>query len=108
MRGMQSRNIIVIGASAGGFGPIKEIVAGLPADLGASIFIVWHMSPDVLGVLPTVLSKLETISSRTCRRPRTHPGLAHLRSSAGSAFSSGWRIRAFDARTPGESLPPCN
>lgn len=61
MRGMQSRNIIVIGASAGGFGPIKEIVAGLPADLGASIFIVWHMSPDVLGVLPTVLSKLETI-----------------------------------------------
>jgi two-component system chemotaxis response regulator CheB len=52
-----TRNIIVIGASAGGFGVIREIVAGLPANLNASIFIVWHISPDVRGVLPQVLNQ---------------------------------------------------
>lgn len=58
---METRNIIVIGASAGGFEAIKKLVAGLPSDLPASIFIVWHMSPDVRGVLPQVLNRLETI-----------------------------------------------
>jgi two-component system, chemotaxis family, protein-glutamate methylesterase/glutaminase len=58
---MDSRNIIVIGASAGGFEALKKLVAGLPSDLQASLFIVWHMSPDVRGVLPQVLNRLETI-----------------------------------------------
>ena len=58
---MEKRNIIVIGASAGGFGAIKKLVAGLPADMPASIFIVWHMSSDVQGVLPHVLNKSQTL-----------------------------------------------
>lgn len=58
---METRNIIVIGASAGGFEAIKKLVAGLTSDLQASVFIVWHMSPDVRGVLPQVLNKLETL-----------------------------------------------
>lgn len=58
---MESRNIIVIGASAGGFEALKKLVAGLPSDLQASLFIVWHLPSDVRGVLPQVLSKLETI-----------------------------------------------
>jgi two-component system, chemotaxis family, protein-glutamate methylesterase/glutaminase len=58
---MESRNIIVVGASAGGFEALKRLVAGLPPDLRASVFIVWHMSSDVRGVLPQVLNKLETI-----------------------------------------------
>lgn len=55
---METRNIIVIGASAGGFEALKKLVAGLPPDFQASLFIVWHMAPDVRGVLPQVLSKL--------------------------------------------------
>lgn len=51
------RDIIVIGASAGGFEAIQTLVAGLPADFKASIFIVWHMSPDTTGILPFVLNK---------------------------------------------------
>ncbi len=54
---MKPRNIIVIGASAGGFEGLKKLVAGLPADLAASIFVVWHVSPDVRGVLPQVLNR---------------------------------------------------
>jgi chemotaxis response regulator CheB len=37
---MESRNIIVIGASAGGFEALKKLVGGLPQDLQASLFIV--------------------------------------------------------------------
>jgi len=54
---LDKRDIIVIGASAGGFEPLKTIAAGLPADLEASIFIVWHMPPMVRGVLPDVLNR---------------------------------------------------
>lgn len=54
---MEKRNIVVIGASAGGFEAIKKLVASLPADLEAAIFIVWHMAPEVRGVLPYVLNR---------------------------------------------------
>ena len=40
---MNKRNIIVIGASAGGFEAIRTLAAGLPSSLDASIFIVSHM-----------------------------------------------------------------
>src|SRR3954463_2284254 len=58
---MEKRNIIVIGASAGGFEAYKTIVSSLPDYIEASIFIVWHMSPDVRGILPQVLNRLNTI-----------------------------------------------
>ncbi|GAB3928534.1 chemotaxis protein CheB [Larkinella terrae] len=58
---MEKRNIIVMGASAGGFESFKKIVADLPPDLDASVFIVWHMAPSIRGVLPQVLSKITPI-----------------------------------------------
>jgi two-component system chemotaxis response regulator CheB len=58
---MELRNIIVIGASAGGFDALKKLVADLPKDLPASVFVVWHMPPDVRGVLPQVLNRFETV-----------------------------------------------
>ncbi|HEU4555443.1 MAG TPA: chemotaxis protein CheB [Chitinophaga sp.] len=58
---MNKRNIIVIGASAGGFEAIKQLVAGLPNDLDAAVLIVWHMSPDVRGVLPEALNRLNSL-----------------------------------------------
>jgi two-component system chemotaxis response regulator CheB len=61
---MMKRNIIVIGASAGGFNVLRQVVAGLAPGLDASIFIVWHMSPDIRGVLPDVLNKLGTVPAK--------------------------------------------
>jgi two-component system, chemotaxis family, protein-glutamate methylesterase/glutaminase len=57
------QRIIVIGASAGGFEALKILMAGLPGDFTTPIFIVWHMSPDVPGILPQVLNKANTISA---------------------------------------------
>lgn len=56
-----AQRLIVIGASAGGFEALKKIVMDLPADLDASIFIVWHMASNVRGILPNVLGKLTSI-----------------------------------------------
>jgi two-component system, chemotaxis family, protein-glutamate methylesterase/glutaminase len=52
------RDIVVIGASAGGFDVLKQIIASLPIDFQAAVFIVWHISPDVRGILPEVLNRL--------------------------------------------------
>lgn len=60
---MEKRNIIVIGGSTGGFEAFKKIVQDLPPDLDASIFIVWHMSANIRGILPDVLNKLNTIQA---------------------------------------------
>src|SRR4051812_33192106 len=58
---MEKRNIIVIGASAGGYEVLKTIVKSLPSKIDASIFIVWHMAPTIRGVLPMVLNKENSI-----------------------------------------------
>ncbi len=60
---LSQQRMIVIGASAGGFEAIKKLVAGLPADLNASLFIVWHMSPDIRSILPQVLNRANTINA---------------------------------------------
>lgn len=53
---MAKRDIIVIGASAGGVYVLKELVAALPADLKASIFVVLHVSPHSSSYLPEILT----------------------------------------------------
>ncbi|HEY0657773.1 MAG TPA: chemotaxis protein CheB [Pyrinomonadaceae bacterium] len=62
---MATRNIIVIGASAGGFEALKTLVKGLPKDLEAAIFVVWHIPANSYGVLPMVLEKAGSL-------PATH------------------------------------
>lgn len=49
------RDIIVIGASAGGIEALKEIVRGLPKDLQAAIFVVVHTSPASPNMIPAIL-----------------------------------------------------
>src|SRR4051812_37052259 len=54
---MARKDIVVVGASAGGMAALEKLVAGLPPDLPAALFVVWHLSPGVHSVLPAVLSK---------------------------------------------------
>jgi chemotaxis response regulator CheB len=48
---VQGRDIIVIGASAGGVEALSVIAAGLPADFPASVFVVLHTSPQSPDIL---------------------------------------------------------
>lgn len=55
------QRIIVIGASSGGFEALKKIVHDLPHDFDSPVFIVWHMSPEIPGLLPQVLNRFSRI-----------------------------------------------
>jgi two-component system, chemotaxis family, protein-glutamate methylesterase/glutaminase len=51
------RDIIAIGASAGGVEVLLDLVRDLPADLPASLFIVMHVPPAHVSLLPELLGK---------------------------------------------------
>jgi two-component system chemotaxis response regulator CheB len=52
---MVRRDLVVIGASAGAFEPLKQIAAGLPADFPASVLIVRHIPASGPGMLAQIL-----------------------------------------------------
>ena len=51
------RDLVVIGASAGGVQTLKRVVGGLPAGLPAAVCIVLHIAPDSPSVLPQILAR---------------------------------------------------
>jgi two-component system chemotaxis response regulator CheB len=61
---MARRDIVVIGASAGGLSALRELVGSLPRDFPASIFVVMHVpahSPSRLPELLTAAGALEAV-----------------------------------------------
>jgi two-component system chemotaxis response regulator CheB len=54
---MATRDVVVIGASAGGVEAVSRIASKLPADLPASIFITIHFPPQGISVLPRILER---------------------------------------------------
>ena len=51
------RDLVVIGASAGGLEVLQRLVADLPADLPAAICVVLHISPDSPSALAPILQR---------------------------------------------------
>lgn len=54
---MNRRDIIVVGTSSGGIDALKKLAAGLPRDLKAAVFVVLHVAPYSLGILPEILER---------------------------------------------------
>jgi two-component system, chemotaxis family, protein-glutamate methylesterase/glutaminase len=57
MMQMPNRDIVVIGASAGGIPALTALVAGLPRDFPASLMVVVHIPPYATSRLPEILSR---------------------------------------------------
>src|SRR5690242_18134448 len=54
---MPTRDIIVIGASAGGVQALSNLVSELPGHLPAAVFIVLHVASHAPSLLPSILAR---------------------------------------------------
>jgi two-component system chemotaxis response regulator CheB len=51
------RDLVVIGASAGGIEALRDIVQLLPEDLPAAVVVVVHLPPEAKSALPAILAR---------------------------------------------------
>lgn len=55
---------VAIGSSAGGIESLRKLVAGLPHDFGAPLFIVQHIAPEFKSFLPEILTAAGRIKAK--------------------------------------------
>jgi two-component system chemotaxis response regulator CheB len=73
------RDVVVIGASAGGVAALRSLVAGLPADLPAAVLVVLHIPPRAPSALPTILSRSGPLPAAFARGgERLEPGRIYV------------------------------
>lgn len=61
---MAVRDIVVVGASAGGIEAVVELVSHLPRDFPGSLFVVIHFPGSASSTLPSILSRAGPLPAR--------------------------------------------
>src|SRR5215212_1547959 len=74
-----AKDIIVVGASAGGIEALRALAGGLPADLPASLFIVLHTSPESPAMLADILDRSGSLPALSPKDgDRIRPGTIYV------------------------------
>jgi two-component system, chemotaxis family, protein-glutamate methylesterase/glutaminase len=76
---LPGRDIIVIGASAGGVEALQKLVKGIPKDIPAAIFIVLHIPAHNPSYLPEILTRVGNIKAKSPKdREPIEPGQIYV------------------------------
>src|SRR5262249_29672626 len=59
-----TRDLVVIGGSAGGIEALTNLVAELPGDLRAALFVVVHVAPTAVSTLPAILARHGSLAAK--------------------------------------------
>jgi two-component system, chemotaxis family, protein-glutamate methylesterase/glutaminase len=60
----EHRDLVVMGASAGGVETLSRVVAGLPRTLPAAVCIVLHIAPESPSALAGILARAGSLPCR--------------------------------------------
>jgi two-component system, chemotaxis family, protein-glutamate methylesterase/glutaminase len=76
---MPMKQIVAIGASAGGIDALRSLVGGLPVDYPVPICVVVHTAPESPGVLGDILNRAGPLTAVNARnRERLHGGRIYV------------------------------
>jgi two-component system chemotaxis response regulator CheB len=79
MTTLQGRDIVVVAASAGGLEPLRTLLAGIPADLPASVLVVLHIPATGGRTLPHILDRAGPLPAATAvDGERLKPGRVYV------------------------------
>ncbi|WP_434623073.1 chemotaxis protein CheB [Azospirillum sp. B2RO_4] len=78
---MDKRDILVIGASAGGLSALTRLFGGMPKDCVPTVFVVLHISPNAKSMLPRLLERAHWLPAfHPADGEPIRPGHIHLAS----------------------------
>lgn len=73
------RDIVVVGASAGGVEAVTELARHLPGDLPAAVFVVVHIPPTGTSVLPEIMRRFGPLAAlHAADGEPIHPGRIYV------------------------------